>query len=107
MSLTNYIYLATILFAIGATTVLLRRNAIIVFMGVELMLNATNLAFVTFARIQGKLDGQVDRPVRDGGGRGRGRRRAGDHHGDLPGPPVGVGRRRRPAEALMAAVRGR
>jgi NADH-quinone oxidoreductase subunit K len=59
MSLTNYIYLATILFAIGATTVLLRRNAIIVFMGIELMLNATNLAFVTFARIQGKLDGQV------------------------------------------------
>jgi NADH-quinone oxidoreductase subunit K len=59
MSLTNYIYLSTILFAIGATTVLLRRNAIIVFMGVELMLNATNLAFVTFARIQGTLDGQV------------------------------------------------
>ncbi len=59
MSLTNYIYLATILFAIGATTVLLRRNAIIIFMGVELMLNSTNLAFVTFARIQGKLDGQV------------------------------------------------
>ena len=59
MSLINYIYLSTILFAIGATTVLLRRNAIIVFMGVELMLNATNLAFVTFARIQGKLDGQV------------------------------------------------
>lgn len=59
MNLTNYIYLATILFAIGATTVLLRRNAIIIFMGVELMLNATNLAFVTFARIQGTLDGQV------------------------------------------------
>ena len=39
--------------------VLLRRNAIIVFMGVELMLNACNLAFVTFARIQGALDGQV------------------------------------------------
>ena len=58
MSLMNYIYLSTILFAIGATTVLLRRNAIIVFMG-ELMLNATNLAFVTFARIQGTLDGQV------------------------------------------------
>jgi NADH-quinone oxidoreductase subunit K len=59
MNLMNYIYLATILFAIGATTVLLRRNAIVVFMGVELMLNATNLAFVTFARIQGTLDGQV------------------------------------------------
>ena len=38
---------------------LVRRNAIIVFMGVELMLNATNLAFVTFARMQGNLDGQV------------------------------------------------
>ena len=59
MNLMNYIYLATILFAIGATTVLLRRNAIIVFMGVELMLNATNLVFVTFARIHGNLDGQV------------------------------------------------
>ncbi len=59
MSLIHYIYLSTILFSIGAVTVLLRRNAIIVFMGIELMLNATNLAFVTFARIQGTLDGQV------------------------------------------------
>jgi NADH-quinone oxidoreductase subunit K len=48
-----------VLFAIGATTVLLRRNAIVVFMGVELMLNATNLAFVTFARLHGDLTGQV------------------------------------------------
>ena len=48
-----------ILFAIGGATVLLRRNAIIIFMGVEVMLNATNLAFVTFARMQGQLDGQV------------------------------------------------
>ena len=59
MSLDNYLYLASILFAIGAAAVLLRRNAIIVFMGVELMLNATNLAFVTFARVYGSLDGQV------------------------------------------------
>jgi NADH-quinone oxidoreductase subunit K len=59
MSLIHYIYLSTILFAIGAAAVLLRRNAIIVFMGIELMLNATNLAFVTFARIYGTLDGQV------------------------------------------------
>ena len=58
MSLVE-LYLSAILFSIGATTVLVRRNAIIVFMGVELMLNATNLAFVTFARIQGNLDGQV------------------------------------------------
>ena len=50
---------SSLLFAIGASAVLVRRNAIIVFMGVELMLNATNLAFVTFARMQGNLDGQV------------------------------------------------
>ena len=59
MSLTHYLVLAAILFSIGATTVLLRRNAIIVFMGVELMLNASNLALVTFARIHGDLTGQV------------------------------------------------
>ena len=59
MSLTNYLYLAVLLFAIGAATVLLRHNAIIVFMGVELMLNAVNLLFVTFSRMHGHLDGQV------------------------------------------------
>ena len=59
MNLVNYIYLATILFVIGAAVVLTRRNAIIVFMGVELMLNSANLAFVTFARMNGNLDGQV------------------------------------------------
>ena len=59
MSLSWWLYLSALLFAIGASTVLVRRNAIIVFMGVELMLNATNLAFVTFSRMQGNLDGQV------------------------------------------------
>ncbi|HEX5966985.1 MAG TPA: NADH-quinone oxidoreductase subunit NuoK [Intrasporangium sp.] len=59
MSPLNYIYLSIVLFSIGTATVLLRRNAIIVFMGVELMLNATNLALVTFSRIHGGLDGQV------------------------------------------------
>ena len=59
MSLVNYIYLAIVLFSIGGATVLVRRNAIVIFMGVELMLNATNLAFVTFARMRGSLDGQV------------------------------------------------
>ncbi|HEU5242522.1 MAG TPA: NADH-quinone oxidoreductase subunit NuoK [Ornithinibacter sp.] len=59
MSLVAYIYLATILFAIGSATVLTRRNAIIVFMGVELMLNSANLVFVTFARMHGNLDGQA------------------------------------------------
>jgi NADH-quinone oxidoreductase subunit K len=59
VSLVWWLYLSALLFSIGATTVLVRRNAIIVFMGVELMLNATNLAFVTFARQEGNLDGQV------------------------------------------------
>lgn len=59
MDIINYLVLAAVLFAIGATTVLLRRNSIIVFMGVELMLNAANLAFVTFARMHGDLTGQV------------------------------------------------
>jgi NADH-quinone oxidoreductase subunit K len=59
VSLSWWLYLSALLFSIGASTVLVRRNAIIVFMGVELMLNAANLAFVTFARVQGNLDGQV------------------------------------------------
>ena len=55
----NYVFLSALLFSIGSAGVLLRRNAIVVFMCVELMLNATNLAFVTFARMHGSLDGQV------------------------------------------------
>ena len=59
MTPNHYLVLSALLFGIGAVGFLVRRNAIVVFMGVELMLNATNLAFVTFARIQGTLDGQV------------------------------------------------
>ena len=59
MDISNYIYLSAILFTIGAIGVVVRRNAIVVFMCIELMLNAANLAFVTFARIYGYLDGQV------------------------------------------------
>jgi NADH-quinone oxidoreductase subunit K len=55
----NYLYLAALLFTIGATGVLIRRNAIVVFMCIELMLNAANLALVTFSRINGTLDGQI------------------------------------------------
>lgn len=54
-----WLYLSMILFTVGSLVVLLRRNAIIVFMGVELMLNAANLAFVALARQNGSLDGQV------------------------------------------------
>jgi len=55
----NFVYLASVLFAIGAAAVLLRRNAIIAFMGVELMLNAANLALVAFSRMHGALEGQI------------------------------------------------
>jgi NADH-quinone oxidoreductase subunit K len=55
----NYLYVAGLLFTIGAIGAVVRRNAIVVFMCVELMLNAANLAFVTFSRINGTLDGQV------------------------------------------------
>ena len=54
-----YIALSGILFVLGALGVLLRRNAIILFMSVELMLNSANLLFVAFARHLGDLDGQV------------------------------------------------
>ncbi|HJY24446.1 MAG TPA: NADH-quinone oxidoreductase subunit NuoK [Actinomycetes bacterium] len=59
MSPTPYLVLSTILFTIGGAGVLLRRNALIAFMSVELMLNACNLAFVTFARLHGDIDGQI------------------------------------------------
>ena len=59
MSPDYYLYLAALLFTIGALGVLLRRNAILVFMSIELMLNSVNLTLVTFSRINGDLDGQI------------------------------------------------
>ena len=59
MSPTYYLVLAAILFTIGAVGVLIRRNAIVVFMCIELMLNSVNLTLVTFSRINGTVDGQI------------------------------------------------
>lgn len=59
MTTEPYLVVAGLLFAIGVLGFLLRRNAIIAFMSVELMLNAVNLAFVAFSRQHGNLDGQV------------------------------------------------
>jgi len=59
MSTGSFIALAVILFVIGAVGVLVRRNAMVIFMCIELMLNAVNLAFVAFARQHGTVDGQV------------------------------------------------
>lgn len=54
-----YLVLSAVLFAIGVVGVLVRRNLIVIFMCVELMLNAVNLSFVALARAQGVMDGQV------------------------------------------------
>ncbi len=57
--ISYYVGLSAILFILGALGVLIRRNAIIIFMSVELMLNAANLAFVAFARFHEALSGQI------------------------------------------------
>lgn len=58
-SILGYVALSMVLFLIGALGVCLRRNAIVVFMCIEMMLNAVNLAFVAFSKLHGNLDGQV------------------------------------------------
>jgi len=59
MQINFYLLLALLLFSIGVVGVLVRRNAIIVFMCVELMLNAVNLIFIAFASYMGNIDGQI------------------------------------------------
>jgi NADH-quinone oxidoreductase subunit K len=54
-----YLVLSAVLFTIGVAGVLIRRNAIVVFMCVELMLNAVNLSLIAFAQVRGGLDGQI------------------------------------------------
>ena len=57
--LSWYLVLSAVLFAVGALGVLVRRNIIVIFMAIELMLNAVNLTFVAFARSLGSMVGQV------------------------------------------------
>jgi NADH-quinone oxidoreductase subunit K len=59
VSLNGYLILSAILFSIGTVGVLTRRNAIVIFMCVELMLNAVNLSFIAFSKFLGNLDGQI------------------------------------------------
>lgn len=59
MPIASYVILSAVLFTIGALGVLIRRNAIVIFMSVELMLNAANLAFVAFSQMHQTLDGQI------------------------------------------------
>ena len=57
--LNYYLVLSAVIFAIGVTGVIIRRNLIVILMSIELMLNAVNLTFVAFARSLGSMDGQV------------------------------------------------
>lgn len=59
LSVGHYIALSTLLFSIGVVGVIIRRNAIVVFMSLELMLNAVNIAFVAFSRLHDNLHGQM------------------------------------------------
>jgi NADH-quinone oxidoreductase subunit K len=54
-----YLLLAAVLFAVGAVGVLVRRNPLVIFMSIELMLNAVNLSFVAFSRVHGDIGGQT------------------------------------------------
>jgi NADH-quinone oxidoreductase subunit K len=56
---TDYLVLSAVLFSVGAVGVVVRRNVIVIFMSVELMLNAANLAFVAIAQRIGNMDGQA------------------------------------------------
>ena len=59
MNPNSYLILSALLFSIGVLGFLLRRNALVAFMSIELMLNATNLAMGTFSNVNGNLDGQI------------------------------------------------
>ncbi|SNB47598.1 NADH-quinone oxidoreductase subunit NuoK [Geobacter sp. DSM 9736] len=59
ISLDSYLIVSAILFAIGTIGVLTRRNAIVIFMCVEMMLNAVNLSFIALSRYLGNIDGQI------------------------------------------------
>jgi NADH-quinone oxidoreductase subunit K len=59
VGLEHYIVVSIVLFCLGLLGVILRRNLLVIYMGLELMLNAANLALVAFSRYNGNLDGQV------------------------------------------------
>ena len=59
IGLTHYLVLSAVLFVLGVIGVLLRRNAIVMLMSIEMMLNAVNLSFVAFSHFMGQMDGQI------------------------------------------------
>jgi NADH-quinone oxidoreductase subunit K len=59
VTLQHYLMVSGVLFALGLAGVIMRRNALVIFMALELMLNASNLALVAFSRYNGDLHGQI------------------------------------------------
>jgi len=59
IGLVHYLFLSAILFSFGMIAVLMRRNVIVMLMGIELMLNAVNLSFIAFAKESGSLSGHI------------------------------------------------
>ena len=59
VGLTHYLLLSGVIFCVGLTGTLLRRNAIVILMSIELMLNSVNLAFVAFSRFNSNVNGEV------------------------------------------------
>ena len=92
MSIEWYVVLSSLLFAIGAVGILIRRSPVVILLCLELMLNAGNLALVAFSRMVGNQEGQVFATRRDGRRRLRGRRRPRPDRRDLP--PQAAARRR-------------
>jgi len=101
--ISYFLVVSVLLFTVGTVGVLIRKNALLIFMSVELQLNAVNLALVAFSRQLGNLTGQVAGVLLDGGGRGRGRGGPGDHRVAVPETPKRRRRRREPAEGMTGA----
>ena len=59
LDLSHYLIVSAVLFCLGLLGVIVRRNVLVIYMSLELMLNAANLALVSFSRFNNKLDGQV------------------------------------------------
>ena len=100
MPTAYYLILSFVLFLIGTAGVLLRRNALIVLMGIELQLNGGNLALLAFSRAARRSEGARLRVPRHRAGRGRGGGRPGDPGRPVPQPPDHQPRRSHADEAL-------
>ncbi len=86
VSPSDYLLLGAVLFAIGAVGLMVRRNVLVMFMCVELMLNAVNLTFVSFARALDDIAGSNSRVFCSRCRSGRSRRRLGNHRVDISSP---------------------